>query len=319
LKNILITSAGRRVSLVRAFQKELKDFFSEALVFTSDANPLYSAACHIADKAFVVPSISDSSYIPILLQICVDNNIGLVVPTIDTELQLLAENTEKFENKGVKIIVSSSDFIIKCRDKRLTNLLFESINIPIPARIDPQNPVFPIFVKPYNGSLSKGILLIDSPEKLRKELRMNDELMFMEYLNPIEYEEYTVDMYFGKDNKLKCLVPRRRIEIRGGEISKGITQKNEVYDFLKEAMSYIKGAIGCLTVQVFLHKVNKKVIGIEINPRFGGGFPLSYLAGANYPKYLIEEYILDKGINYTEDWETNLMMLRYDAEILVHE
>jgi carbamoyl-phosphate synthase large subunit len=142
--------------------------------------------------------------------------------------------------------------------------------------------------------------------------------MFMEYLEKEEYEEYTIDMYYGKDNLVKCIVPRKRIAIRSGEINKGLTCKNLLVPFLKERLGYIKGAIGCLTLQVFLSKNSERIIGIEINPRFGGGFPLSYLAGANYPGWLIQEYYYHKEINYTEDWEDQLLMLRYDDEILIH-
>lgn len=68
---------------------------------------------------------------------------------------------------------------------------------------------------------------------------------------------------------------------------------------------------------IFFNPNTKRIIGIEINPRFGGGYPLSYLAGANYPKYLIEEYLLGKEILFFDEWEANLLMLRYDDEVLV--
>ncbi|WP_315817011.1 hypothetical protein [Paraflavitalea speifideaquila] len=83
-------------------------------------------------------------------------------------------------------------------------------------------------------------------------------------------------------------------------------------------MTFIEGAAGCLTAQFFLHKTTGQVTAIEINARFGGGFPLSYHAGANYPRWLIEEYFMQQEIPYTENWEDQLLMLRYDDEVLVH-
>ena len=148
---------------------------------------------------------------------------------------------------------------------------------------------------------------------------MNDRLMFMEYINAEKYDEYTVDMYYGRDHRLKCLVPRKRITVRAGEVNKGLTEKNRLIPYLKEKLAYINGALGCLTLQVFLEKTGDRVVGIEINPRFGGGYPLSYRAGANYPQWLILEYLLDKELSYYEHWEGNLLMLRYDDEILVHD
>jgi carbamoyl-phosphate synthase large subunit len=79
------------------------------------------------------------------------------------------------------------------------------------------------------------------------------------------------------------------------------------------------GARGCLTIQVFFHKTNETILGIEINPRFGGGYPLSYLAGANYSEWIIKEYLLKQEIPEFNDWQDNLLMLRYDAEVLVYD
>ncbi|QMU27342.1 ATP-grasp domain-containing protein [Adhaeribacter radiodurans] len=316
--NILITSAGRRVSLVRAFQKELKVLFPDSEVFTADMNPKLSAACNVADGYFKMKSVADPSYIKDLLELCVAQNIKLVVPTIDTELQVLANHQDIFTKQGIHLIVSSADFISKCRDKRKINQFFEQSGITIPAAIDKSNPTFPLFIKPYDGSLSADIFLIRQPNELTPYHMTNEKLLFMEYIDKTEHDEYTVDMYYGKDNEVKCIVPRRRMEIRGGEISKGITCKNVIVSYLREKIGHIPGAIGCLTVQVFLHKNTEKIYGIEINPRFGGGYPLSYQAGANYPGWLIREYLLNENISYTDNWSNNLLMLRYDDEVLVH-
>jgi carbamoyl-phosphate synthase large subunit len=88
--------------------------------------------------------------------------------------------------------------------------------------------------------------------------------------------------------------------------------------FLKDKLGYIEGAIGCLTVQVFLNRISGRIIAIEINPRFGGGYPLSYRAGANYPLWLINEYFDNKPIQYSDSWEDQLLMLRYDDEVIIH-
>lgn len=117
---------------------------------------------------------------------------------------------------------------------------------------------------------------------------------------------------------MKCIVPRKRIFVRSGEINKGVTHKNEIVSYLEKKLPFIKGAKGCLTMQFFLNNTTKRIVAIEINPRFGGGFPLSYLAGANFPKWIIEEYMLGNQISFFEGWENNLLMLRYDDEVLVH-
>lgn len=315
--NILITSAGQRVSLVRSFQKELNNIIDGGKVYTVDLNPLLAPACHVSDGYKSVPRVTDSSYLDELLQICKEWSVKMIIPTIDTELQILSNNINLFLNEGITPIVSSAEFINACRDKRIINDFFIERGIEIPIPMSKDNYTFPFFIKPYDGSLSKDIFLINSKEDLTDYHFSNSKLMFMEYINPQEFDEYTVDCYYNKQNNLICVVPRKRIFVRAGEINKGVTHKNEIVSYLKERLNHISGAIGCLTMQFFFNPDTKRIIGIEINPRFGGGFPLSYLAGANYPSWLIREYINDESIEYFDEWEENLLMLRYDDEILV--
>lgn len=315
--NILITSAGQRVSLVRSFQKELNNIIDGGKVYTVDLNPLLAPACHVSDGYKSVPRVTDSSYLDELLQICKEWSVKMIIPTIDTELQILSNNINLFLNEGITPIVSSAEFINACRDKRIINDFFIERGIEIPIPMSKDNYTFPFFIKPYDGSLSKDIFLINSKEDLTDYHFSNSKLMFMEYINPKEFDEYTVDCYYNKQNNLICVVPRKRIFVRAGEINKGVTHKNEIVSYLKERLNHISGAIGCLTMQFFFNPDTKRIIGIEINPRFGGGFPLSYLAGANYPSWLIREYINDESIEYFDEWEENLLMLRYDDEILV--
>ncbi|MFT3949616.1 MAG: ATP-grasp domain-containing protein [Agriterribacter sp.] len=315
--NILITSAGQRVSLVRAFKKELKGIFNAAKVFTTDMYPDLSAACNVSDGFFKVKPVTHEDYIEDLIALCKKHSIKMIVPTIDTELLVLAENKSFFEAQDIHVIISGQAFIKKCRDKREINRFFFNHHIEIPQQYKKDNFQFPLFIKPYDGSLSVDTFLINKQEELTEYHFSNEKFMFMEYIDKNEYDEFTVDMYYGKDNLVKSIVPRKRILIRAGEINKGVTKKNIVVPFLKERLNKIEGAVGCLTLQLFLHQNQEKIKGIEINPRFGGGYPLSYQAGANFPLYLIKEYLLEEKIAYTENWEEDLLMLRYDDEVLV--
>ncbi|PZU86790.1 MAG: carbamoyl phosphate synthase large subunit [Chryseobacterium sp.] len=315
--NILITSAGQRVSLVKAFKTELTKKFPDSKIITVDLSPELSPACQVSDRYYKISRVLDGNYISELLAICEKENIGMIVPTIDTELKVLAENSLLFKEKNIHLIVSDKDFVKNCRDKRELNNFFDSKSIQFPKPVDKHNPTFPLFIKPYDGSLSQDIYLIKEKSQLTDYHLNHPKFMFMEYVDPLEYKEYTVDCYYSKDNKLCCAVPRQRISVRSGEIHKGVTDKNGIINYLKTKINTIDGAIGCITVQVFYNKQKDDVIAIEINPRFGGGYPLSYEASANYPKMLIEEYFENKKIIYTDDWEDRLLMLRYDAEILV--
>jgi carbamoyl-phosphate synthase large subunit len=319
MNNILITSAGRRVSLVRFFKNELYNFFPNSKVYTTDANPESSSACRVSDGFFKLPLVSDSAYIEKLLKLVIEKNIKLVIPTIDTELSVLAQNRNLFLNHGVKIVISDFEIVKIFSDKRLTHLFFENININVAKEYDKNNYQLPIYIKPFNGSNSVDNYYIQDENQITDYLLSNENLMFLEYLDHDIHTEYTLDLYFDVNSNLKCLVPRQRIQVRSGEISKGITIKGPFVEEIWNKMKHVEGLKGAITMQVFVNNETLKLYGIEINPRFGGGYPLSYFAGSNYPKWIIQEYLLDmKSIPIYNDWEENLMMLRYDDEVLVH-
>ncbi|MFA8434214.1 MAG: ATP-grasp domain-containing protein [Marinifilaceae bacterium] len=316
--NILITSAGRRVSLVRAFQNELKKLYPSGIVYTTDMSPELSSACQVADGFFKVKRVSDSDYIQDLLKLCIDNGIKLIIPTIDTELKVLSESKSNFEEYGIQCLVSDYSIIKDCRDKRKTHKLFERLNVNFAEEYSHDNPKFPLFIKPIDGSCSKDLYYIKDSSELTANLIDNEDLMFLEYIDPKENKEYTLDLYFDRNNNLKCIVPRERIEVRSGEINKGKTTKNYLVEYVLKRFEYVQGFVGCITLQLFYNEEKGNVCGIEINPRFGGGYPLSYSAGANFPKWVIQEYFLDQKIEFFNGWENNLLMLRYDDEILIH-
>lgn len=319
MKNILITSAGKRVVLVQIFQRTLRDLGIDAKVYTTDMRPEMAPAGIMSDGCISVPRCTAEDYVDVLLRICADKQVGVVVPTIDTELRVLASSRERFEMQGVRLAVSDLPFVETCRDKRLTTTFFLQHDIAVPKPLDKYHPQFPMFAKPYDGSLSTNIHVLRHPDELTHEILDDGKLLFMEYIDPKQYKEFTVDMYYGLDGEVKGIVPRERIEVRAGEINKGVTRKNALVGFLRERLGLLPGVRGCICIQLFYREEDNDVKGIEINPRFGGGFPLSYYAKANFAAYLIREYLLDEQVDYSDAWLANTLMLRYDNDVIVYD
>ena len=96
-----------------------------------------------------------------------------------------------------------------------------------------------------------------------------------------------------------------------------MTEKDPLTKFLYDRLETIEGCVGCICIQLFLNPENGDVVGIEINPRFGGGYPQTYAAGGNYPELLIREYFLGETVEYFDNWKNHLVMLRYDDAIYV--
>ena len=319
MNNILISSAGKRVVLVKIFQQTARDLHLDVKVYTADMRPGMAPACIVSDGSFLVPPCTDVAYIDRLLEICHEHDIGVVIPTIDTELLVLARNREKFLLAGIDVVLSDECFVMRCRDKRNTLEFFSEMGIRTPKAVDKTHPVYPMFAKPYDGSLSVNTHVIRSKDDLTRDILNDPKMLFMEYIDKHNYKEFSVDMYYGRDCYVKGIVPRERIEVRAGEINKGITRKNCIVDYLKQRMDYLPGVRGCICLQLFYRESDHDVLGIEINPRFGGGFPLSYYAKANFADYMLHEYLLDKTIDYSDDWLGNTLMLRYDNDVIVHD
>ncbi len=318
--NILLTSAGRRVSLLRSLQQDLRaTISSQAKVYCTDLQPHLSAACHLSDGAFAVGRFQDAAYMPELLKLCKSLDVRLVIPTLDPELELYAKWKVKFEAEGIALIVSSEKFVSFCNDKRYTNQLFKNSSIATAPEVDPHNPTFPLFVRPIYGSSGKDIHLITSAADFPNHLKNASNYIYNVFLNPKTHSEFTIDLYYNRNHELRCVVPRKRLVVRGGEVSKGVTQKHPLHDYVWERLSHWEGAVGCITMQVFVSDEDQRVLGIEVNPRFGGGFPLSYRAGAKYTQWLIEEHMLNSEIPKFTDWEDQLTMVRYDSELFLSD
>lgn len=313
MKTVLITSAGKRVSLVKCFQS----LGQEMQVLACDRDVEHSPACLVADAYFTVPGVNEPDYIATVLDLCIRHQVQVIVPTIDTELMVLAKNKRLFASHGIDVIVSDPELIALCRDKRLSADWLQSLGFRVPQTIKSHEGLFPFFAKPYDGSLSINTHVITCKEDLTPNLLNDQKMIYMEYFDPKVYTEFTVDMYYGKDHRVKSIVPRERLRIRAGEVNQGITVKNEIIPYVYERMKYIPGMIGCVCLQVFFNKETKEIIAFELNPRFGGGYPLTYHAGANYPKWIMEEYLEGKTIDYDDSWDDRTLMLRYDAEVIV--
>lgn len=317
--NVLILSAGRRVELVRCFKEARNNLGIEGNVVAVDISTTAPAIYH-ADKHHIVPRISADNFVDEVINVCKKENINLIVPTIDTELKKLSDNKELIECKtNAKVLVSRDEVIKICRDKYNTQAFFEKNGFEMPRLINKEDIKskdynFPLFIKPLNGSSSINTFKINNDRELEFFLDYVPEPIVQEF---IEGDEFTIDVFTDFESNPITIVPRQRIATRGGEVAKGIVKKDrDIIEKVREVIDVLK-PIGHITVQCMKTKDGIKFI--EINPRFGGGAPISIKAGANSPKNLYK-LLLGEELKYNEDYEENLLALRHDeAVFLNHE
>ncbi len=317
--NILFTSAGRRVALINSFKKSMSVLGITGSIVTTDLKK-NAPASFVADFSEQTPRVTDPNYINLLQEICEKYQIKLLIPLIDTELHLLSLHKQDFEARGVTLLVSSIKTNEICLDKRKTYTFFKSVGVQTPEILDAEiilsdpQAKYPFLIKPADGSCSVGVTKIRNAKELEFFKDYIPNAIIQEFLVG---QEYTLDILVDLQAQVRSVVPRLRLETRAGEISKGITVKNRAIIAVgKKVVEALPGVIGCITVQCFLLP-NGDIKFIEINPRFGGGFPLSFHAGADFPRWIIEMILGRDPEIEIDGWQDSAVMLRYDDAIFV--
>ena len=314
--NILLTSVGRRVELLKAFRESMSRANISGKIITADLKRS-APASFLADTAELVPRIDRPDYIDRLLDICDRHQIDLLIPLIDTELHLLSLHEQRFRDRGVTVVISSTAVNDICHSKKKTGLFFQTIGVKTPKiyQLDEvKDRDFPVIIKPNQGSASVDVYKIKNRTELNFFANYVEDPIIQELISG---EEYTIDVLVNFQGKVISIVPRSRLETRAGETSKGTTVKNPaLIAAAKYVVESLPGAIGCITVQCFLQP-DGEIIFIEINPRFGGGYPLAYRAGADFPLWLFQLCAGKHPQVAIDEWEDGLSMLRYDDAIFV--
>jgi len=326
--NVLFTCIGRRVSLLESFRRAAKQLKINASLLGTDTTEL-SPALQLCDQRFSVKPTTHAGYIKQVLSIVKANSVNLLVPTVDLDLKLLAQNKPKFAAMGCRVLVSDPEVIDICQDKRKTYKFLLKNNFDTPATVSIRTALkniksltgnrkseigFPLFLKPWDGYAGRGNAVINNRRELLFYAKRIPNAICQEL---VEGSEYTCDVYVDFGMKVRCVVPRKRIEVRAGEVSKGQVAKNA--RIMSEAVTLVEklgAGPGVITLQLFLTG-DGKIKYIEINPRFGGGAPLSIKAGADFPKWILQELTGGKLNIRPDGFKDNLVMLRYDSEVWI--
>jgi carbamoyl-phosphate synthase large subunit len=244
---------------------------------------------YLADHAIRLPLTSDPGYVNALCDVIERYSIDLIVPTIDTELEVLARHRARFQNLGCIPLVSSVELIEVTQDKFQMVHVFggQGIRVPtswLPSDLAGKELPPRLFIKPRRGSASQHTYQADH-HTLDALLRVVPDPMVQEL---VEAPEVTVDALLGLDGLPLHWVPRLRIRTLAGESIQGMTIPDEPFrDWLTRVVGLVSrmGGIGPVTLQMFLTEPEPTLS--EINPRFGGGFPLANAAGGRYPEWIV--------------------------------
>lgn len=304
--NILFTCAGRRTYLLKYFKENMS---VEDKVFATDMQ-LSAPALQAADVKIQVPAVYDPKYIDITLGICKEHKIDALISLNDLELPILAENKTKFEAMGVTVIVSDSEVIDICFDKYKTAQWVEYIGLNAPKTyvtlasakeaLAKGEIAFPLFMKPRWGSGSIGLETIDDMEELdiyyhllMKKIKktilatasVGDEYIMIQ--EKLTGKEFGLDVMNDLEGNNVAVSVKQKLAMRAGETDKAITVDLPEVREMGATIGRNLKHIGNLDVDI-MQRANGEYCVLELNPRFGGGYPFSYEAGVNMPKAILQ-------------------------------
>jgi carbamoyl-phosphate synthase large subunit len=304
--NVLLTCAGRRNYMVEFFRAALD---GRGQVCAADCSQ-NAPALHEADRAFVVPPIGHPEYIEHMLELCRAHAVGLLVPLNDLELPVLARHRERFRDGGTAAVVSSPEVIDTCFDKSATARFLESCGIACPrtyltlwearTALDRAEIALPLVIKPRWGSASIGIVHVARAEDLAPAYHLIRQQLAGTILaaasardleravliqQRLQGQEYGLDVVNDLGGRYVTTFARCKLAMRAGETDRAVTVESHEFDRVGAAIGRRLGHVGNLDCDVFL--AEDRLYALELNPRFGGGYPFSHGAGADLPAALI--------------------------------
>jgi carbamoyl-phosphate synthase large subunit len=306
MPNVLLTCGGRRNYMVAYFRAALAGRGEVCVADSSGDAP----ALHEADRAFVVPPVGQPDYIEHLLGLCRRNAVGLLLSLNDLELPLLARHRDRFRNAGTVAVVSSPEVIETCFDKWSTARFLAGCGIAGPrtfltlrdaqAALDAQELALPLVIKPRWGSASIGIAYVEDADDLEPTYQLIRRQLARSILaeasardlerailiqERIGGQEYGLDVVNDLDGRHVATFARCKLAMRAGETDRAVTVQHAELDRVGAVIAQRLGHVGNLDCDVFL--ADDRPYVLELNPRFGGGYPFSHAAGADLPAALI--------------------------------
>ena len=304
--NILLTSVGRRAYMVKYF-KDVLGSDGQVHVCNSDDK---TVAFHYADKSVISPLIYDDGYIPFLLDYCKENKIDILISLFDIDLLVLAKNKDKFKEIGTDVIVSDPDVVSVCNDKWKTYIFLKDNGFNVPKTylsleetilaLDRGELNYPVIVKPRFGCGSIAMSIAEDEMALLYYFRRNTRTINKSYLKyessaeneKIIYQEFLPGQEYGADiiNDLygnnRSVIVKKKSAMRAGETDIAETVDEPVIKAELERLAKLTGHIANMDCDVFL--VDGKPYVLEMNARFGGGYPFSHVAGCNLPLAIVK-------------------------------
>jgi carbamoyl-phosphate synthase large subunit len=293
IEKVLVTSASRKISLIRELKSAARRLDQEIRVVAADADS-EALSQYEADEFWNMSRIGSIS-IKNLIEACVSRKISVVLPTRDGELDFWARNKHVFLESGIEVVVSTTEAVGLCRDKLAFSEFCARTGLcVIPSATTPD--LFGdalLVVKERFGSASRGLGLALSRDKAVEHAKTLESPIFQPFISG---PEISIDSWVSKRGKVAGIVLRRREVVVSGESQVTTTFRDKALEH--QATRFIEALKlrGPVVLQAIL--VDGQLHVIECNPRFGGASTAAIAVGLESLYWSLAE-IQDDGFEPT--------------------
>lgn len=313
--SVLVTGVGGTAG--QSVISALKAMRGRIRIIGVDMNP-FSAGLYVVDKGYVVPSADDSNFVSQLARVCAEERVRVLIPTVDEELLPLALSKSSFEKQGTTTLLASPQLVEKALDKWASYLVLRDAGIPVPKTMLPadrdsviKSLGLPLIIKPRKGRGGRDVIRVDSPSLFEYFVSRIRAPIFQECLTGTEY---TVDVVATRKGRILAIVPKKRIEMRGGSTYKAVTVHERGIEDAASKIADLLRADGPLNIQFKVDTRTGQANVLEINPRFSSTLALTVRAGVNSVEILIGD-ALGKSVGKVPSFREGLCMLRYWQDV----
>jgi carbamoyl-phosphate synthase large subunit len=304
---VLFTCAGQRVDIVSAFGR------AGATTVAADLDPLAPALYH-ADHRALVPAVRDPGYVDALAAVVAEHGVRLVVPLTDLDQEIVSAARDALA--PALVLAPAPEVCRTMGDKYLAHAFFEENGIPsprtwLPADV-PDEVRYPVLVKVREGFGSRHIYRADDAEQLAFHLRATpvDSMVQEQCLG----EEFSIDVFCDVDGRCLNAIPRSMIQSKGGESIKGRSLADRELVEHGAHVAETVGIVGPANVQCFREPDGSLPV-TDVNPRFGGAFPLPLAAGSRYPELALALARGERPEPRLGDFREGVVMTRFFSDL----
>ena len=306
--NRLMLGGARRVSMAEQLLRSAKSLGHDVKLISYELQKEVPIA--VVAEVVIGPKWSDPGVVDDICNLCRENGVDIILPFVDGAIEVAARCREHLPDVFIPVV--ESGLAGKMFDKIEAAKLFKEARIPIPRTYTAINAEMPAIAKPRRGSASRGIKVFHNIDELM-HLDNLQEYLVQEYIE--HNREYTVDCYVSQSGEILATVPRLRMEVMGGEVTRTRTVRNSTLIDMSREVLTVFGFRGPVTLQFLEDTDSGRFLLMEIKPRLGGGVICSIFAGVPITDYIILE-ALGSPVYPSLDWSADTLMARYQKEVI---